>query len=164
MLRRLPLYLAIFLGFLVGALYLTGLFLPVEHEASVHRVFRVAPERLWSVLTDYEQYPQWRPDVAEVASTPFGWTETDDYGDSTGYEIEEQIEPHRFVVRIQNPGAYGGSWEYALEPEDGGTRLTIIERGEVFNPMLRVISRFIIGHTATMQSMLDLLQKRLEEG
>ena len=35
-----------------------------------------------------------------------------------------------------------------------GTRLTITERGEVYNPIFRFLSRFVFAQTATMESFL----------
>jgi hypothetical protein len=32
-----------------------------------------------------------------------------------------------------------------------GTELTITENGEVYNPLFRFVSRFIMGHAATIE-------------
>ena len=44
--------------------------------------------------------------------------------------------------------------------DDGGSVVTITERGSVYNPVFRFVSRFILGHTATMETYLRSLGHR----
>jgi hypothetical protein len=53
---------------------------------------------------------------------------------------------------------FGGPWTYELRPEGSATHLTITEHGEVFDPFFRFMSRFVLGHAATMERILTLLQ------
>jgi hypothetical protein len=77
------------------------------------------------------------------------------------YEAEEFVPPRRWVARITTPNLpYGGRWIYELEPAGAATRVTITERGEVYNPVFRFVSHFIIGHTATIDSYLEALAAR----
>jgi len=48
-----------------------------------------------------------------------------------------------------------------VAPEGGGTRLTITEDGEVYNPVYHVVSRFVIGHTRSLDRYLEDAAKRL---
>ena len=50
-----------------------------------------------------------------------------------------------------------------LAAENGGTRVTIREDGEVSNVLFRFMSRYVFGHTATMDSYLTALAKRFGE-
>jgi hypothetical protein len=69
--------------------------------------------------------------------------------------VEESIPPTRLVTRIEGDNLpYGGAWAYALEPQGNLTRITITEHGEVYNPVFRFISRYIIGHTGTIDTYL----------
>ena len=62
------------------------------------------------------------------------------------------------VTRIADRSLpFGGTWTYVLAPDGNGTRLTITEHGEVYNPIFRFVSRFIIGHTGTMEGVLRAL-------
>jgi hypothetical protein len=62
------------------------------------------------------------------------------------------------VTRIADPEQpFGGTWTFELAPADGGTRLTITERGEVYNPIFRALGRFVFGHTATIDQYLRAL-------
>ena len=48
-------------------------------------------------------------------------------------------------------------WTYELAPEGSGTRLTITENGEIYNPIFRFVARFVLGYTSTMGSVLRAL-------
>jgi hypothetical protein len=59
------------------------------------------------------------------------------------------------VTRIADKTlTFGGAWTYELSPQGGGTRLVITEHGEVYNPLFRFMSRFVFGHTATLDRYL----------
>lgn len=52
---------------------------------------------------------------------------------------------------------YSGSWTYLLERSGGGTVVRITEDGEVYNPVFRFMSRFVLGQTRTMDAYLRAL-------
>jgi hypothetical protein len=119
------------LGVLAAAV---GLLLPRGHVETRSRVFGAAPETVFAAIARVEP----------------------------PYEIVEQAPPHRLVSRVADPGLpYGGTWTFELAPEGGGTRLTITERGEVHNPVFRVLARFVFGYAATMEAYLEDLAARL---
>ena len=55
---------------------------------------------------------------------------------------------------------FGGTWDYRLEPAGTGSRITITENGEVYNPIFRFVSRYFMGHTATIDKYLTALARR----
>ena len=76
-------------------------------------------------------------------------------------EVQESEPPTRFVTRIADPDQpFGGTWTFEIVPSGAGSRVTITERGEVYNPIFRVMSRFVFGYTGTMQSYLAALTAR----
>jgi hypothetical protein len=72
------------------------------------------------------------------------------------------VPPRRMVTRIADPDLpFGGGWTFELEPADGpqgGTSVRITEDGEVYNPVFRFVSRFVLGHTRSMERYLADLQ------
>ena len=106
-------------------------------------------------------FPKWRSDVEGIevtARTPrLQWRERGSNGTIT-YELQENDPPRRLVTRITDRTLpFGGTWTFTLEPSGDGTKLTITENGEVYNPLFRVMSRFVFGHTATIDRyLLDL--------
>jgi hypothetical protein len=66
----------------------------------------------------------------------------------------------RHVDRIADPSLpFGGRWIYDLASDGSGTALTITEEGEVYNPVFRFVSRFIMGHTRTIDRYIADLQR-----
>jgi hypothetical protein len=68
------------------------------------------------------------------------------------------------VTRILDTDlGYSGQWTYTLAAENGGTRLTIREDGVVSNIFFRFMSRYVFGHTATIDSYLTALAAGIGE-
>ena len=144
---------------------LVGFMLPVKHEATVSAGIPAAPEAVWAVLTDPASYPKWRGDVTSVEMLPAdsgreAWREQGK-NDAISYVVEEAEAPRRLVTRITDKSLpFGGSWEYAITGDGAGSRVRITEHGEVYNPVFRFVSRFIMGHTATASAYLKALGAR----
>lgn len=105
----------------------------IERELHV----RAPIERVWEVVTDATYVARWFGDKAEVDLRPggaamFGWTE---HGDANA--VVERVEPPRlFSFRWMrahdvpyDPAAVTTLVEFTLTPEDGGTRLRLVESG-----------------------------------
>ena len=121
------------LAALGGQAAAVGLLLPRGHVETRSRLFHAAPDRVFTAIARVEP----------------------------PYEIVEQAPPSRLVTRVADGLPYGGTWTFELAPEGGGTRLTITEHGEVYNPIFRVLARFVFGHAATMEAYLEDLAARL---
>jgi uncharacterized protein YndB with AHSA1/START domain len=150
---------------IIAVVVVVGYALPVAHVAVRDVTLPQPPDRVFAALTDVERYPSWRSDVKSVellsSSAAPRWREHGSNGDIT-FERTEVQPPSRIVSRIADTDlAFGGSWTYELKPEGGGTRLTITERGEVYNPLFRFMSRFVFGHTATIEKFLADLEKSM---
>lgn len=147
---------------------LIGMALPRNHIASRSAKFRASPDSLWAVIVDTRAFPAWRSDVKKVDELPpvngkRSWTETGKTGSIT-YVAEEEQKPVKLVTRIVNQDLpFGGRWIQSLAPDGSGTRLTITEDGWISNPIFRFVAHFVIGETATMESYLRALGKRLGE-
>ena len=92
------------------------------------------------------------------------WVE-DGKNDRITFVVETSEPPRRLVTRIADPKLpFGGTWTYALTPASGGTTLVITENGEIYNPIFRVMARFVFGYESTMTSYLTNLTARLAAG
>ena len=142
-----------------------GYLLPVKHEATVSTPIPAAPEAVWAALTDPVSYPKWRGDVTSVEMLPadsghVAWREQGKNG-AISYAIELAEPPRRLVTRITDKSLpFGGSWEYVVTGDGVGSRVRITEHGEVYNPVFRFVSRFILGHTSTANAYLKALGAR----
>ena len=140
-----------------------GYSLPVAHTASRDATLAVPPDRVFATLTGVEGFPKWRSDVTRVevlSRSPLRWREDGTNGAIT-FEMAEVQPPSRLVTRIADTSlAFGGSWLYELAPAGSGTHVTITERGEVYNPVFRFMSKYVFGHTATLDAYLAALRKQ----
>jgi uncharacterized protein YndB with AHSA1/START domain len=150
------------LGLLV---VIVGYLLPVRHEATVSATIPATPDAVWEVLTNPVNYVQWRGEVTSVDVLPMesghvAWREVGKNGAIT-FVVEEAERPRRLVTRITDKSLpFGGSWEYLVTADGAGSRVQITEHGEVYNPVFRFVSRFIMGHTATASAYLKALGAR----
>ena len=157
---------AVLLGLVVVVLGVTviGYLLPQDHVASREMVLASAPASVFEAISDVARYPEWRQEVTSVdviSTAPLKWREQAG-GDAITFEVVESRPQERLEVRIADPDLpFGGTWIYELMPEASSTRLRITERGEVYNPVFRFMSRFVFGHTATLDAYLADLRARL---
>jgi hypothetical protein len=164
-------YVLMVVGFIVvvvAVVAIIGWSLPVKHQATVERTFRASPAALFGLITDVASFPSWRSELTGVETLPEEsghrrWIEKSKSGPPITYVAEREIPGRLLVGRIANTNlAFGGTWTYTLEPKgDGVTALRITEDGEVYNPIFRFVSRYVMGHDATMKQYLAAVGKRL---
>lgn len=141
-----------------------GAMLPKAHTVSRSITLAQPPETVWNLITSA---PTWRPQVKKYEELPAHdghrmWRETDKGGQTIAYEAIESVPPHRLVTRIADPSLpFGGTWTYDITPVGAGSSLTITENGEVYNPVFRFVSRYIMGHTATVDAYLKAVKAKL---
>ena len=151
---------------IVLVVLVTGLMLPVEHRATREATFRATPGDVFKAVTDVKAFPQWRPSVqrVEVPTPVDGRPQFREIGKNGSILFQiDSLEPnHHVVTRIADRSLpFGGKWSYEIIPRGDSTTLRITEDGEVYNPVFRFVSRFIMGHTATIDEYLKDLGKRL---
>jgi uncharacterized protein YndB with AHSA1/START domain len=143
-----------------------GALLPVQHHSVRERIVGASPAAVFNLITDVARYPSWRSGVehAEVLPSADGRLAFRETGrDGTIPYVVVSSEPdRRLVTQIAGRNLpFGGRWTFELTPIGGGTRLRITEDGEVYNPLYRFVSRFIIGQTAAIDRYLADVDKRL---
>jgi hypothetical protein len=128
----------------VTALALTiiaiGALLPVAHQVSRSQTFAAPAPRLWDLS------------VALFHRTNKG-----------SYAILKADRPTLLVTGITRRDLpFGGMWTYEFVEHDQVTTLTITERGEVYNPLFRFVSRFIVGYYGSINHFFAALAADLE--
>ena len=122
-----------------------GAMLPRTHVASRSLTLRRTPEEIWPV-------------VIGIAG-----------GSSVPADIIESDPPRKQVSRVTAAQKnFGGTWTITIAP--GGPSspertsvLTITEDGWVANPIFRFMSRYVMGHHATMDGILRQVAKKFNE-
>lgn len=127
----------------VGVIALVGYSLPVAHEASRSAEFNKPPEDVFALIADPNGYKGWW-DGADVKT-----------------EVVERVPPSRLVTKIVGETQFGGTWTFDIVPTPTGSRMTITERGEIYNPVFRALAKFVFGYTGTMDGCLQAAQKKL---
>ena len=75
--------------------------------------------------------------------------------------VVESVAPSRFVTKIVDETAFGGTWTIEIAPVANGSRVTVTERGEIYNLIFRTLSRFVFGYTSTIDSFLAAARTKL---
>jgi uncharacterized protein YndB with AHSA1/START domain len=155
---------------IVLMVFLIGALLPRKHVSSRAARYKQSPAEIWTVITDYQKFPEWRKNVKKVEMLPPvngnpSWREIDAHGDAIPFEILESIPAQRLVTRIADPKLpFGGTWTYEMTPANDGARLLrITENGEIYNPVFRLVARFFMGYAQTQEQYLRDLGNRFDE-
>jgi uncharacterized protein YndB with AHSA1/START domain len=141
-----------------------GALLPQKHKVSRTVSLHQPAETVWALISGP---PTWRPEITSYQELPHHdghhmWQETDKHGQTIPYEAVEATPPRHLITRIADPKLpFGGTWTYEIVPAGNSCTLTITENGEVYNPLFRFVSRFLIGQTATMDGYLKALSTKL---
>ena len=146
----------------VGIVAGVGALLPRHHVASRSATYRATPEQLFVLISGPQS---WRPDVlrSKTITGPDGQPllrETTHDGNTMTYEVFAANPPTSISRRVVGKNLpFSGSWTYSLAPSASGTTVRITEDAEVYNPVFRFMSRFVIGPTRTMDTYLRSLGK-----
>jgi uncharacterized protein YndB with AHSA1/START domain len=161
-------YVLIILAAVAGLVVLVlvvGWTLPLAHHVTREATFKAAAADLFKLITDVRKAPEWRPSVKEVQVLPpvDGHAQFREIGKNGSILFQvDSLERDRYMVtRIADRSLpFGGKWTYELIPRGDSTTLRITEDGEVYNPVFRFVSRFVIGHTATIDAYLNDVRNR----
>ena len=124
----------------VAVIAAIGATLPRDHVASRSLALRRPAEEVWLAIMQ-----------ATAAS-------------GVPVDVVESDPPRRQVTRVKDTEKmFGGTWTVAVTPLENGSTVTITEDGWVANPIFRFVSRFVMGHHATMDGMLKSVAKNFGE-
>ncbi|TAK77915.1 MAG: hypothetical protein EPO16_04540 [Dehalococcoidia bacterium] len=160
----LPLAVLSLVMFLVATPVVVGLFLPRGHTVSRRVVIQQPREVIWERVADFGGQATWRSDVKR----PVRLDDVDghevwrDAGD-LALETIEAVPPERLVRRVVANRMFGGTWTVTLQQAPGGTAVSVTEAGEVYHPLFRTISRFVIGHDRSVTRYLTDLSRSFGE-
>jgi hypothetical protein len=124
----------------VAVIAAIGAMLPRNHVASRSLALRRPAEEVW-------------PAIMQATATS-----------GVPVDVVESDPPRRQVTRVKDTEKmFGGTWTITITPSPTGSTLTITEDGWVGNPIFRFVSRYVMGHHATMDGMLKRVAKQFGE-
>jgi len=144
---------------LIAAVFVIGLLLPKEHSAKRSAHYEQPAEVVWAAISDFGAHAAWRDGVESMEQLPDRdghavWREKHGRGDVIDMMVVESDPPRRMVTQIVGNRNFGGTWTWKIEPAgEKACTLTITEDGEIYNPVFRFVSRFLMGHRATMDGV-----------
>ena len=128
------------LAAVVALVAVIGSTLPRSHVAGRSLALRRSPEEIWPVI------------MQATASS------------GVPIDVIESEPPRRQVTRVKDTEKmFGGTWTVTIIPSSTGSTVMITEDGWVGNPIFRFVSRYVMGHHATMDGMLRDVAKTLGE-
>jgi hypothetical protein len=120
---------------LTVATLLIGMTLPAKHQVSRQETFPLPAARLW-----------------ELSLAIFRRT------NNGTFAIVEENPPHRLVTAIVGKNLpFGGTWTYEFLASGDETTLRVTERGEVYNPFFRFVSRYVMGYEGSLNTFFTAL-------
>lgn len=147
------------LALMIGVVLLIGWRLPERHTATRSVRLSQSPRDVYALVRNFEAAPRWRSDLKdiEMLSAVDGRTRFRERG-SNGeitFEVDEDIPNKQIITRILDTDlGFGGQWTFEFLDEEVGCTLRITEHGEVSNAFFRFMSRYVFGHTATIDRYL----------
>ena len=153
---------------LIIAMLVIGAVLPKNHVASRQIVLHRSPNEVYGIVRDFGGAPSWRSDLerVEMIATADQHVQFREHGaqGAITYDLVEDRPEEKIVTRIADLDlGYSGAWTYTFNKDAAGTRVQITEEGEVSNILFRFLSRFVFGHTSTMEKYLIALGKKFGE-
>jgi uncharacterized protein YndB with AHSA1/START domain len=160
-------------GLLLGLFVLilsTGMFLPKAHFVSRSLKIKAPPDKIWQVISDFQNVPSWYPEVIRVQRLPDPqgrevWREVYKGGHAIKLETMELLPPRRLVrsVAEEKGGRFTGQREFDIAPAEAGCRIKITERGEVSHPLSRLIFRLFKDPALHLEKYLKALAAKFGE-
>lgn len=148
---------------------LLGLLCNASHRASRTVTLHQTVDTVWQAISDIAAVPTWNKMVLKTEKLPDRdghevWRETYTGNYPILLETTESSPPTRLVRTIADEmGPFTGRWEFALTPEEAGTRLTITEVGAVPNPFFRFMARMFMDPHQYIDLYLKALAGKFSE-
>lgn len=127
-------------------------------------LINAVPERVWSVLTDFERWPEWNPDVRSARAdgplqpgTRFHWKA----GPSGITSRLEDVQPPTRITWTGSTLGIRAIHVHTLTPRDGATLVTSEESWSGLLPRL-LRGRMTTTLTASLESGLAALKAEAE--
>ena len=158
--------IALFL--VIGLVTLVGVLIPERHRVAVRAAYLAPRDSVYAVIRDVARGAEWRDGLESVevlsqTGETMRWRETADWGTVT-FEHAAADPPRMIAARIVDEGqGFGGTWTYELTPLGRGTQLVITENGVIDRPIYRVLSKYVMGYYAGLETYARDLGRRLGE-
>lgn len=154
---------------LVVGPFVAGMFITKRHVAASTIMLSQPADSVWLVVRDLGGYPAWWRDIKRSERDPDAgdgevWIQTDGQGQELPLRVVQAIQPSLLVTEIAGGELpFSGRWTFEIERTGMGSRVTLTEEGEVFNPVFRFMARMFLGYHGSIDRCLEGLGRRFGE-
>jgi len=146
---------------LAALVFVAGLYLPPTREGRAEIEIAAPPQRVAAVITDVARQPRWRDGIASVEVAGDGWVERTARGEVIRFAWTRR-EALALALTFRSDAGYHGTWQADLQPQATGTRVTVVERAKIDNPLGRIIARLMFDPQAFAARYLQTLKIEAE--
>lgn len=119
---------------------------------------------VWNVVTNNSDY-KWRSDIKKIEILNSGkeFIEYTNSGNATRFIITKKIEYNEYEFNMENK-MFTGFWNgHFSETETGGTKIIFKENILIKNPIINVLSYFLMDLKKMQNTYISDLKKKLGE-
>jgi hypothetical protein len=135
--------------------------IPATREGGASIEMQALPEQIVAVLRDVQDQKSWRSDIKEIKLSGDDWIEVTSRDEEITFRWT-LLTPERAELAFSSRAGYAGKWIATLSPIANGTRMEVVERTTIPNPISRLIARIIFDPAVFSQSYLSQLKARVE--
>ena len=154
---------------LTAGIYAYGLSHDAEHTATGSEVVNAPLAKVFAMQADPREVAKWKEQVAEVRDYKdlggglASWREV--WKDDNQFDFVITHYEHKKLLRIQITDVnevFYGNWTISFEEAEGGTRITITEKGTIPNAFVRGAFHLSTSTDATLKDHLKQLKAQAE--
>ena len=154
---------------LTAGIYAYGLSHDAEHTATGSEVVNAPLAQVFAMQADPREVAKWKEQVAEVRDYKdlggglASWREV--WKDDNQFDFVITHYEHNKLLRIQITDVnevFYGNWTISFEEAEGGTRITITEKGTIPNAFVRGAFHLSTSTDATLKDHLKQLKAQAE--
>lgn len=150
-----------------GGVAAWGLTLDETHKASESATIKAEVGDVFARQLDVQKHKEWRTDVSEIRDFKAGeegkasWVEVWNDGTEIRMWFVEVVKDKTLKLRAEHTkGVFFGTWTFAFEEVDEGTKVTVTEEGRIPNAFFRGMNNLmnrdqaaaISRHLATLKA------------
>ena len=160
-------FLIILLFNSIAGTFVIGSFLPDTFEQVRTRNYYTDKVMLWTVLTDIDSYPLWKPNIIEVDLVQdglklSGFTEYDAVGRQKYWTVLNWKVQERLKLKTTPSTRYFQEINYTLRQKEDTVMLSLRMLGKYQNPFQRFTQRFVHNQYTQLDKILISIDNQIK--
>lgn len=145
----------------VVLIYLMGLSIPSQQIATVEINIHAPVDRVWQIITSWEEQPKWRTTVSKVkVNSPQSFVEYPTHGDPITFHVISAVPSQKLELKMS--GAVLGGYVAKLTTKADVTVFSANEFVTIENPFLRTVNKVFFNLDSFAQQYAQELKQYAE--